>query len=91
MVFSFFVRTRLPLILQEFVTSGNRRMAARLSSVVRCVYLDGETHTRKAISKPISGAGNGIRYASALCLCRAIGALGSENDLAGFELPIRKE
>jgi hypothetical protein len=23
-------------------------------------------------------------------LCRAIGALASENDIAGFELPIRK-
>ena len=28
-------RNTLP---QPFVTSGNRRMAARLSSVVRCVY-----------------------------------------------------
>jgi hypothetical protein len=51
----------------------------------------GETRTRKAISKAISGAGNGYLLCKCAMLCGAIGALGSENDTAGFELPIRKK
>jgi hypothetical protein len=50
----------------------------------------GERPADKAISKAISGRGTGICYASVLCFCRAIGAFASENDTAGFELPIRK-
>jgi hypothetical protein len=48
----------------------------------------GETRTRKAISKAISGARNGYLLCKCLMLCGAIGALGRENDTAGFELPI---
>jgi hypothetical protein len=42
---------------------------------------------RKTISKAISGAENGICYASVLCFAVRFGALGSENYTAGFELP----
>jgi len=44
----------------------------------------------KAISETISGAGSRIWLWQPAMLCRAIGALASENDIAGFELPIRK-
>jgi hypothetical protein len=64
-------------------------MAARLPSFVKCVYLGEETCTRKAISKAISDAGNGYLLCKCAMLCRAIGAPRSENDTAGFELPIR--
>ena len=43
---------------------------------------------RKAISKAISGAENGICYASALCFAVRLVAIGSENVTVGFELPI---
>jgi len=43
----------------------------------------------KAISETISGAGSRIWLCQLAMLCRAIGALASENDIAGFELPIR--
>jgi len=45
---------------------------------------------RYAISKPISDRDTGYLLCRRAMLCRAIGALGSENDTAGFELPIRK-
>jgi hypothetical protein len=48
-----------------FVTSGNRCIAARLSSVVRRMYWR-KTGAGKAISERISGAGIDICYASAL-------------------------
>ena len=45
---------------------------------------------RKAISEAIFGAGEQYLLCEYAMLCRAIGALASENDAAGFELPIRK-
>ena len=45
---------------------------------------------RKAISKAISGAENGICYASALCFAVRLVAIGSENVTVGFELPSTK-
>ena len=46
--------------------------------------------TGKAISETISGARERISLCQLAMLCRAIGAFVSENNTAGFELPIRK-
>ena len=40
--------------------------------------------------KAISGGANGHLLCKCAMRCCAIGALASENDIAGFELPIRK-
>src|SRR5438093_13233591 len=59
-------------------------MAARLSSVVRCVYAE-RPAGGKAISKSISGTEMGYLLCECAMLSCAIGVLASENDTAGFE------
>ena len=47
-----------------------------------------EIFADNAISKAISGVENGYLLCECAMLCRAIGAVASGNDTAGFELPI---
>jgi len=64
-------------------------MALRRSSTARKLRAK-KTYVLKAISKAISGAEKRYLLCRCAMLCRVIGALASENDTAGFELPIRK-
>ena len=55
----------------------------------RPVLVVRESAPVKAISKAIFPPGNRYLLCQRAMLCRAIGGLASENDLAGFELPLR--
>jgi hypothetical protein len=81
---------------QRYATLRKRAQKLCLELEIRCrLYIYSrkrrrakKIRIRKAISKAISGAENGICYASALCFAVPLVAIGSENVTVGFELPI---